>query len=126
MKTLDNDEFRRAIGEFNSGHYFECHDTLEALWVLSSGGERRFLQGMIQVSVGFYHFFNGNPSGALSQWGKGRGKLEAFAPAYGGIDLEMLLGSVGDWILVASRTLSGEKVPVENLQTPTCEFHHNR
>ncbi len=125
MKTVDKTEFCRAIGEFNNGHYFECHDTLEALWVVSSGEERRFLQGMIQISVGFYHFFNGNPSGALSQWGKGSGKLEVFTPVYAGIDLERLLQSVRDWTGVASRTLFGEKVPTENLQTPTLEFIHN-
>ena len=125
MKTVDNGEFRRAIDEFNSGRYFECHDTLEALWVLSSGEERRFLQGLIQVSVGFYHFFNGNPSGALSQWGKGSSKLQAFTPAYAGIDVEKLLQSIRDWTGVASRTLFGEIVPTKNLQTPTFEFHHN-
>jgi len=126
MKTVDNDEFCRAIEEFNGGRYFECHDTLEALWVLASGEERRFLQGLIQVSVGFYHFFNANPSGALSQWGKGTGKLREFAPAYAGIDLDPLLRSVHDWTGVASRALFGEVVPTENLKTPTFEFHHNR
>ena len=41
MKMVDIAEFRRAIGEFNDGHYFECHDTLETLW-LASGEEKRF------------------------------------------------------------------------------------
>ncbi len=67
--------FFRAIGEFNDGRFFECHDTLEAMWAESSGEEKRFLQGMIQVSVGFYHFSNGNPSGALSQWGRGAERM---------------------------------------------------
>ncbi len=125
MKTVDNAEFYRGIEEFNGGRYFECHDTLEALWVLTSGEERRFLQGLIQVSVGFYHFFNANHSGALSQWGKGTGKLREFAPAYAGIDIDALLRSISDWTAVASRALFGEIVPTDNLKTPTLDIHHN-
>ncbi len=125
MKMVDIVEFRRAIGEFNDGHYFECHDTLEALWLLASGEEKRFLQGLIQVSVGFYHFSNGNPSGAISQWGKGSRKLETFGPGYAGLDHAGLLASVAEWVGIASRVLCGEKVLTENVKTPILQFNLN-
>ena len=125
MRTAHDDAFRRAIDEFNDGRYFECHDTLEAIWMESSGEEKRFLQGLIQVSVGFYHYFNGNPSGALSQWGKGAGKLSAFAPGHAGIDLERLLAAVDAWSGVAAGELSGRQAASEGLQTPAMEFNHN-
>lgn len=125
MKTVDSAEFRQAIDEFNAGQYFECHDTLEALWFLASGEEKRFLQGLIQVSVGFYHFFNGNPSGAISQWGKGREKLESFDAGYAGPGLQTLLTNVAEWTGVASRMLCGETVSTENVKTPIVQFNLN-
>lgn len=117
--------FIRAIGEFNEGRFFECHDTLEAIWAESSGEEKRFLQGMIQVSVGFYHFFNGNPSGALSQWRRGAEKLSAFGPVHAGIDVGRLLGQVRDWSGAAARSLRGESDPAFDMQGPTLEIIHN-
>lgn len=118
MKAVETEEFRRAIAEFNEGRYFECHDTLEALWVETRGEDRRFLQGLIQVSVGFYHFGNGNPSGALSQWGKGSAKLRQYPPGHAGIDVAGLLDAVGAWSEAAVRLLSGERAPTDGLQTP--------
>lgn len=125
MKTVDIVEFRRAIVEFNEGRYFECHDTLEALWVLASGEERRYLQGLIQVSVGFYHFFNGNPSGAISQWGKGSRKLGTFGREYGGVDHQALIDSVMEWTGIASRILCGETVSTESVKTPIVHINLN-
>jgi predicted metal-dependent hydrolase len=116
--------FFSAIRDFNGGRFFECHDTLEALWVESSGKEKRFLQGMIQVSVGFYHFYNGNPSGALSQWGKGSGKLSGFVPVHAGIDVGRLLGQVRDWSGAAVRALEGKPDAAFDVRRPTLEIIH--
>ena len=68
---MKEDQFRRGIEEFNKGFYFECHDTLEELWMETVGDDRLFLQGLIQVSVGFYHFGNSNYKGVVSQFTKG-------------------------------------------------------
>jgi predicted metal-dependent hydrolase len=122
---LEETGFSRAMREFNGGRYFECHDILEALWVDSSGEEKIFLQGMIQVSVGFYHFFNGNPSGALSQWGKGTRKLSGFPQVHAGIDVGRLLGRVRDWSRAAARELGGEPDQAFDMQGPTVEIIHN-
>ena len=125
MKMAEETGFSRAIAEFNSGRYFECHDTLEALWVDSSGDEKIFLQGMIQVSVGFYHYVNGNPSGALSQWGRGAEKLSGFSPVHGGVDVGRLLASVREWSSAAARDLAGDRDPALELKRPTLELIHN-
>lgn len=125
MKMYEESGFSRAVGEFNDGRFFECHDTLEALWVESSGDDKRFLQGLIQVSVGFYHFFNGNPSGALSQWRKGGEKLSGFGACRAGIDVGRLLSDVRAWSLAAERILGGMGSPAVDLRSPTLEFTHN-
>ncbi len=61
----------KGVGEFNAGYFFECHDTLEEVWSGVRGPAREFFQGLIQVSVGFYHFGNGNRGGASTMLERG-------------------------------------------------------
>ncbi len=115
--------FSRGVEEFNAGRYFECHDTLEEIWMGTSGQERRFIQGLIQVSVGFYHFGNGNPSGALSQWEKGTEKLAGFGGEFGGVRLAPLIDDVKQWYAAAIGQLEGTRVRTEKLKSPKLEFN---
>ena len=56
----------QGIREFNSGQWFECHETVEDLWIGSEGEIRDFYQGLIQLAVALHHWRNGNFGGALS------------------------------------------------------------
>jgi len=58
-------ELQKAIDEFNSGEWFECHETLEELWVGEQGELRDFYQGLLQIAVALYHWRNGNFKGAV-------------------------------------------------------------
>jgi len=89
---------RRGVEEFNTGRFFECHDTIEDVWQGTRGPARDFLQGLIQISVGFYHLRNGNLTGARSQLEKGLANLESYGDAYGGIELRELRPAVGSWL----------------------------
>ena len=89
-----DDAFRRGIEEFNTQCFFEAHDTWEELWRETSGPERLFLQGLIQVAVGLYHRENGNLRGATSQLNKALDKLGRYLPAYHGIGTEELTTQV--------------------------------
>ncbi len=91
-------QFRQAIEEFNSGKFFECHDTLEEIWQGIRGPARDFFQGLIQVSVGFYHLRNGNLRGGESQLEKALKNLDAYGDRYGGIELARLRGEVQRWL----------------------------
>ena len=55
-----------AIRQFNAGDWFECHETLEDLWVGEEGEAREFYQGVLQVAVALHHWRNGNFGGAVS------------------------------------------------------------
>ena len=83
-------ELRKGIEEFNRGDYFECHETLEDVWMLEAGEDKRFYQGLIQLSVGFFHLLNRNLSGAASQWEKGMAKLFDYDDEHLGVNLKML------------------------------------
>jgi len=56
----------QGIREFNSREWFECHETVEDLWIGESGEVRDFYQGIIQIAVALHHWRNGNFGGAVS------------------------------------------------------------
>jgi predicted metal-dependent hydrolase len=89
--------FEDAVALFNQRQFFECHEVLEDLWrPLPKGPEKWFLQGLLQVGVGFHHLEQLNYTGAKSLLNSGVEKLEmiaaqkAFSPP---IDLHPLVKS---------------------------------
>ncbi len=85
---------KKSVQEFNNGKYFQCHDTLEDIWMTEVGQDRLFYQGLLQLSVGFFHLFNRNYVGAASQWRKGYVKLQNFGECHLGINLKSLLEQI--------------------------------
>ncbi len=114
----------RGISEFNRGYYFEAHDILEGLWMETTGRDRLFLQGLIQVSVGFYHLFNKNFKGALSQFTKGLSKLENYLPEHRGVELKEFTSQIKRWKLIAQDALEGRVPEFEPEEAPKIELTH--
>ncbi|GBO56774.1 hypothetical protein APA_5109 [Pseudanabaena sp. lw0831] len=83
--------FEEAIAQFNSGDYYACHDTLEAIWNDSWQSDRAFYQGVLQIAVGLYHLKSQNWHGAAILLGEGTSRLPAYLPDYQSIDVETLL-----------------------------------
>ena len=84
LSQEDREALRRGVEEFNAGYYFECHDTLEEAWAGIRGEARDFFQGLIQVSVGLYHWRNGNAGGAATMLERGEKRLSRYPATYGG------------------------------------------
>jgi predicted metal-dependent hydrolase len=63
--------FWQGIAQFNQGAFYDCHDTLEAVWMVAPTGEKPFYQGILQIAVGLYHLSNHNWRGAAILLGKG-------------------------------------------------------
>ena len=40
---------------FNRGEYYEAHDVLEQLWLRTTGADRAFFKGLIQIAGAFVH-----------------------------------------------------------------------
>lgn len=128
------DQFKRGVEQFNNGYFFECHDTLEEIWMETVGHDRMFLQGLIQVSVGFYHLFNKNFKGAVSQFMKGLKKLDHYRPAHAlaffntngdtcrRIELVLFMEDVLRWKEKAEQGLRGEHVVLEESRVPKIRF----
>ena len=90
---------RRGVAEaaicFNAGLFFEAHEHLEDHWRrLRSAPTKRFVQGIIQVSVGFHHAVRGSYQGAINQLGKGLEKLAAAPEDALGLDRDRFVREV--------------------------------
>jgi len=98
LSTEQERLLEKGLEEFNSGLFFECHDTLEELWMGTRGPARDFFQGLIQIAVGFYHLNQWNLRGAKSQLEKGLRKLEAYPECYAGVDVGPIRSEVRGWL----------------------------
>jgi hypothetical protein len=84
----------RAIGEFNQGQYWSCHETLEALWLPERYPLRLFYHGLIKAAVGLLHFQRRNRHGALVKLDDAVCTLAPFSPRFLGIDIASLIEAV--------------------------------
>ena len=94
MVPQDDPRFVKGIGEFNRQLFFECHETLEEIWLEEHGEDRKFYQGIIQIAAGYYKLQQGVPVGALKLWRTGIEKVESFGPKFLGINVESLVTAV--------------------------------
>jgi uncharacterized protein len=81
----------QGIDLFNHRKFFECHEALEEAWLEAAGGEKTFLQGLIQVTVALHHLGNRNQAGARRLLVAGIEKLSAFTPQHESVDVAGLL-----------------------------------
>jgi predicted metal-dependent hydrolase len=98
LEGEDARAFRTGVDQFNAGLFFECHDTLEEVWVGVRGPSRDFFQGLIQVSVAFYHLTGGNSAGALSMLSRALSRFEAYPDRYFGFELGAHRRELVDWL----------------------------
>lgn len=84
-------ELLRGIEQFNQREYFECHETLEALWNSERETIRVLAKGILQVGVGCYHLLRGNHRGALLKLVSGADYLEPFAPRCRRVEVAQLI-----------------------------------
>lgn len=83
--------FWQGVSDFQQGQFYECHDTLEALWIEAQEPNKTFFQGILQIAVACYHLGNQNWRGAVILLGEGIRRLSPYQPDYGGIDINHLL-----------------------------------
>ena len=113
MKRLCSDsppgQLLQGIREFNRGDWFECHETVEDLWIGEVGEVRDFYQGLIQIAVALHHWRNGNFGGAVSLLKGGAGYLRAVADRCQWVDVAGLIAD-SDRMRVALEELGSERM----------------
>ncbi|MAP70490.1 MAG: hypothetical protein CMG22_01140 [Candidatus Marinimicrobia bacterium] len=86
--------FQRGLDEYDKGEYFEAHEAWEDLWSDYNFPDRKFVQGLIQLSVSFVHLGNGNLTGAKNLLKKCQQKFEDYNGMHRDINLSDLKSSI--------------------------------
>lgn len=113
------EEILKGIGEFNCSRFYQCHETLEQVWMKKKGNEREFIQAIIQLAVGYYHYKRNNQVGALKLFKAGLERLRRYEPSCLEIDVSKLVKAVKTNI----DQLSNSEINSDRaFQVPTIEF----
>ena len=86
--------FKRGLDEYDKGDYFEAHEAWEDLWSDYNFPDRKFVQGLIQLSVSFVHLGNGNLTGAKNLLKKCQQKFDDYNGIHRKINLSDLKSSI--------------------------------
>ncbi|MBI3000844.1 MAG: DUF309 domain-containing protein [Deltaproteobacteria bacterium] len=95
MEDRFDPRFLKGIEQFNRGEFFECHETLEEIWLEEHGEDREFYQGIIQIAAGYFKWEQGVLIGAIKLWRMGLAKIEVYPPDHLGIELAAFVEGVG-------------------------------
>ncbi len=77
----------RGVEQFNAGEYWECHETLEQLWMAERRPIRDLYQGILQVGVGFHHLQQRNYAGAIKMFRRGLPRLRGLPEVSQGVSV---------------------------------------
>lgn len=94
----------QGVAQFNTGAYWECHETLETLWRQEARPVRDLYQGVLQIGVGFHHARQGNQPGAVKVLRRGLMRLRELPEVCQGIhvaELRRAARAVHDRIVAA-------------------------
>ena len=70
--------FIKGIEAFNNREFYDAHEYWEELWLDYKLNDAQFIQGLIQLAVSYFHFFNQNLNGARSMLKKCLKKIDSF------------------------------------------------
>src|SRR5262249_5002774 len=103
--------------------FYECHETLEKVWQEYLESDRELVQGIIQVSVAYYHLLRGNRAGALKLLKRGLPRVAKYLPGHFQLQLEPFVEKVsGDLALVegaANADVAAFEIPIIEFISPS-------
>jgi len=86
--------FADGFSSFQDGKFYDAHEYWEELWSDYYLKDAKFVQALIQLSVGYFHITNNNKNGALGLLKKCKNKFEIFVPDARGINIDYVLKCV--------------------------------
>ena len=97
--SLDENKIKRELFEkglkaYNERKFYDAHEYWEDLWSDYVLPDAKFIQALIQLSVGYFHITNSNINGAKGLLNKCVPKFEMYLPAKRGIDIGEILTQV--------------------------------
>ena len=123
-ETEPGAELDKAVDQFNRQQFWECHETLEGLWLPERYPLRLFYQGLIKSAVGLFHLEKHNRRGAELKLGEALYTLAPFCPRTMGIDVDRLR----DDLTQRSNLIRAVRLPdwesLKRLPTPLIRGRH--
>lgn len=75
MLQHESDQWKLFLELWQEEKYFECHEVLELLWVVSAGDAKWRYQGLIHCAVALHQHHRENWFGMARQWLRAGAKL---------------------------------------------------
>ncbi len=92
---IDSQLWKQACHEFDSGAYWECHETLEPAWLSAEGTERKFLAGIILLAAALHKArAMGSVRGGRRNYAKALRHLAVVPDRYAGVAIRTLEAEV--------------------------------
>ena len=111
----------RAIEQFNGGQFWECHETLEDIWLETAYPLRLFYHAIIKTAVGFHHAGRHNRHGAAVKLADGVQLLRIFAPRFMGVETADLAHETKRWLELVNAAEPLDWASLDGLERPTIE-----
>jgi uncharacterized protein len=92
---LDQDTWQHGVKLFNDGHYWECHEALEPLWLKATGQDKDFYAGMILLAAALHKARAMNSArGGRRNYAKALAHLALIPDHYRDLDVRALEANV--------------------------------
>jgi uncharacterized protein len=87
--------WERSVTLFNQGHYWECHEALEPLWLNAEGLDKHFYGGIILLAAALHKAqVMNSPRGGRRNYAKALTHLALIPDIYFGVSVRKLEASV--------------------------------
>ena len=91
QNKIEDRLFNDGIILFNDKKYYDAHESWEELWTEYQLEDDIFIQGLIQLSVAFFHITNLNLKGSRNLFKKCLPKLKFFPPNHRSLNLSEII-----------------------------------
>ena len=93
-EKIKEELFLNGLDSFNKHSFYDAHEYWEDLWSDYRLKDAKFIQGLIQLSAGYFHITNLNINGARGLLNKCLLKFELYRPSQRGVDIDNIINSV--------------------------------
>ena len=119
---MTEDALARGAALFNQGLYWEAHEAWEELWLELEDEPKLFVQGLIQVSAGYFKAtVQMQPRGCVKLLTTALEKLDQAPPDFMGVETQRFLLAVQRTLAEAHRWLAGEIPAIDRALLPKVE-----
>ncbi len=87
--------WEQGVALFNEGHYWECHEALEPLWMAAEGLDKDFIKGVILLAAALHKArAMGSARGGRRNYAKALARLALVPDHYHGVAVRELEAAV--------------------------------